>query len=69
MEVDTVVQIYADSKKGSWILGGGWNNDLWGGDLPMASWIDDITPHNPVRNPKLFEIGAFKRIGIHSFSA
>ncbi|KAH9698539.1 protein LONG AFTER FAR-RED 3 [Citrus sinensis] len=48
MEVDTVVQIYADSKKGSWILGGGWNNDLWGGDLPMASWIDDITPHNPV---------------------
>ncbi|PON98778.1 Phosphonate metabolism PhnM [Trema orientale] len=33
---------------GSWILGGGWNNDLWGGDLPMASWIDDSTPHNPV---------------------
>lgn len=33
---------------GSWILGGGWNNDLWGGDLPRASWIDDITPHNPV---------------------
>lgn len=33
---------------GSWLLGGGWNNDLWGGELPMASWIDDITPHNPV---------------------
>ncbi|RDX77817.1 ytcJ, partial [Mucuna pruriens] len=33
---------------GSWILGGGWNNDLWGGDLPAASWIDAITPNNPV---------------------
>ncbi|KAK6933977.1 Amidohydrolase 3 [Dillenia turbinata] len=37
-----------DKKRGSWILGGGWNNDIWGGDLPMASWIDDITPNNPV---------------------
>lgn len=36
-------------KHGSWILGGGWNNDLWGGELPLASWIDDITGHNPVR--------------------
>ncbi|XP_027911178.1 protein LONG AFTER FAR-RED 3 isoform X2 [Vigna unguiculata] len=36
------------SKQGFWILGGGWNNDLWEGDLPAASWIDDITPNNPV---------------------
>ncbi|XP_050234493.1 protein LONG AFTER FAR-RED 3 isoform X2 [Mercurialis annua] len=35
-------------KEGSWVLGGGWNNDLWGGELPAASWIDDITPNNPV---------------------
>ncbi|RVW22243.1 putative amidohydrolase YtcJ [Vitis vinifera] len=35
-------------KQGSWVLGGGWNNDLWGGELPVASWIDDITPYNPV---------------------
>ncbi|XP_057496079.1 protein LONG AFTER FAR-RED 3 isoform X2 [Actinidia eriantha] len=35
-------------KHGSWLLGGGWNNDLWGGELPIASWIDDVTPHNPV---------------------
>lgn len=32
----------------SWLLGGGWNNDLWGGELPMASWINDVTPENPV---------------------
>lgn len=37
-----------DKKEGSWVLGGGWNNDLWGGELPMANWIDDITSHNPV---------------------
>lgn len=37
-------------EKASWILGGGWNNDLWGGDMPVASWIDDITPDNPVGN-------------------
>ncbi|KAK7323297.1 hypothetical protein VNO77_26763 [Canavalia gladiata] len=36
------------TKQGSWIFGGGWNNDLWGGDFPAASWIDDITPNNPV---------------------
>ncbi|XP_071715517.1 protein LONG AFTER FAR-RED 3 [Rutidosis leptorrhynchoides] len=35
-------------EKGSWVLGGGWNNDFWGGELPSASWIDDITPHHPV---------------------
>ncbi|XP_006854791.2 uncharacterized protein LOC18444562 isoform X1 [Amborella trichopoda] len=35
-------------EKDSWVLGGGWNNDLWGGDLPTVSWIDDITPNNPV---------------------
>ncbi|CAA2942827.1 amidohydrolase isoform X1 [Olea europaea subsp. europaea] len=35
-------------RQGSWLLGGGWNNDLWGGELPMASWIDDISPYNPV---------------------
>lgn len=37
-----------DAKQGSWILGGGWNSDFWGGELPAASWIDDITPYNPV---------------------
>ncbi|KAH7536777.1 hypothetical protein FEM48_Zijuj03G0022400 [Ziziphus jujuba var. spinosa] len=37
-----------NSKPGSWILGGGWNNDLWGGALPMTSWVDDVTPQNPV---------------------
>ncbi|XP_071932055.1 protein LONG AFTER FAR-RED 3 isoform X4 [Coffea arabica] len=46
--VDKVKEAVANMKQGSWLLGGGWNNDFWGGELPMASWIDDITPHNPV---------------------
>ncbi|KAG0477134.1 hypothetical protein HPP92_013975 [Vanilla planifolia] len=37
-----------DKTPGEWVLGGGWNNDIWGGDLPVSSWIDDITQDNPV---------------------
>lgn len=37
-------------------MGGGWNNDLWGGELPLASWIDDVTADNPVRH-KIFGFG------------
>ncbi|KAI3448791.1 hypothetical protein Pfo_005456 [Paulownia fortunei] len=46
--VNKVKEALSNMQPGSWLLGGGWNNDLWGGELPMASWIDDITPHNPV---------------------
>ncbi|KAI5677020.1 hypothetical protein M9H77_07970 [Catharanthus roseus] len=46
--VSKVEEAVRNMEHGSWLLGGGWNNDLWGGELPMASWIDDITPHNPV---------------------
>ncbi|MBA0598503.1 hypothetical protein Gorai_008262, partial [Gossypium raimondii] len=46
--VRRVKEAVLNVKRGSWILGGGWNNDLWGGELPMASWIDEVTPDNPV---------------------
>ncbi|GFQ03544.1 putative amidohydrolase ytcj [Phtheirospermum japonicum] len=46
--VNKVKEALSNMQPGSWLLGGGWNNDHWGGELPMASWIDDITPHNPV---------------------
>jgi predicted amidohydrolase YtcJ len=35
-------------KKGEWILGGDWNHENWGGELPDRDWIDSITPENPV---------------------
>lgn len=33
---------------GTWIEGGDWDNERWGGELPTRSWIDSVTPNNPV---------------------
>ncbi|XP_022764743.1 uncharacterized protein LOC111309970 isoform X2 [Durio zibethinus] len=46
--VRRVKEAALNAKRGSWILGGGWNNELWGGELPVASWIDDVTSDSPL---------------------
>jgi predicted amidohydrolase YtcJ len=33
---------------GAWITGGDWDHQNWGGELPQRSWIDSVTPDNPV---------------------
>ena len=33
---------------GTWITGGDWDHEQWGGQLPERSWIDTITPEHPV---------------------
>jgi len=33
---------------GTWIMGGDWDNQNWGGELPERGWIDAVTPNNPV---------------------
>jgi len=33
---------------GTWIMGGDWDHEAWGGRLPERSWIDSVTPRNPV---------------------
>lgn len=33
---------------GTWIMGGDWDNQNWGGELPERSWIDAVTPSHPV---------------------
>jgi predicted amidohydrolase YtcJ len=33
---------------GTWITGGDWDHELWGGTLPTREWIDSITPNHPV---------------------
>ena len=33
---------------GTWITGGDWDHERWGGRLPEKSWIDSVTPHHPV---------------------
>lgn len=34
--------------KGTWITGGDWDHELWGGTLPTRAWIDSVTPDHPV---------------------
>ncbi|HEY2025454.1 MAG TPA: amidohydrolase, partial [Gemmatimonadaceae bacterium] len=33
---------------GTWITNGDWDHTNWGGELPERSWIDSVTPNNPV---------------------
>jgi len=33
---------------GKWIMGGDWDNQNWGGELPERSWVDSVTAENPV---------------------
>ncbi len=33
---------------GSWITGGDWDHEMWGGELPRRDWIDEVTPEHPV---------------------
>lgn len=33
---------------GTWILGGDWDHELWGGELPTKLWIDEFTKDHPV---------------------
>ena len=33
---------------GSWITGGDWDHEMWGGELPHRDWIDAVTPDHPV---------------------
>jgi predicted amidohydrolase YtcJ len=39
----------AKLKPGEWILGGDWDHERWAdAPLPQRSWIDSVTPRNPV---------------------
>ncbi|MGW8265675.1 MAG: amidohydrolase [Longimicrobiales bacterium] len=33
---------------GTWITGGDWDHEMWGGELPRRAWIDEVTPDHPV---------------------
>ncbi len=35
-------------KPGTWIIGGNWDHQNWGGELPDRSWIDSISKEHPV---------------------
>ena len=38
----------ASAPPGTWITGGDWDHQNWGGELPRKEWIDAVTPRNPV---------------------
>ncbi|MEQ9105381.1 MAG: amidohydrolase [Rhodothermales bacterium] len=38
----------ATLEPGEWILGGDWDHEAWGGQLPERAWIDSVTADNPV---------------------
>jgi hypothetical protein len=33
---------------GTWIIGGDWDHERWGGELPSRDWIDAVTADHPV---------------------
>ena len=47
--VRRIKEYAAKAKPGEWILGGNWDHERWAGTpLPDRSWIDSVTPNNPV---------------------
>jgi predicted amidohydrolase YtcJ len=43
------IKAYAQTlPEGAWILGGDWDHENWGGELPDRNWIDSVTTKNPV---------------------
>ena len=44
-----ILKEYATSvSKGRWILGGNWDHENWGGELPEKEWVDSVTREHPV---------------------
>lgn len=39
---------FAAEHPAEWVLGGQWDHELWGGELPRRDWIDSLTPDTPV---------------------
>ena len=46
--VSRIKAFAATVSPGTWITGGDWDHQQWGGELPTRSWIDSVTPNNPV---------------------
>lgn len=43
-----IAEFAAGAAPGEWIVGGVWDHEMWGGELPRRDWIDEVTPDNPV---------------------
>jgi predicted amidohydrolase YtcJ len=46
--VERIASFASTMPAGTWITGGDWDHEHWGGDLPTREWIDAATPDHPV---------------------
>lgn len=46
-EWDARVARYMDGYAGTWVTGGGWDHERWGGELPDRAWLDRHTGDRP----------------------
>ncbi len=38
----------SNMQSGEWMLGGTWDHQNWGGELPQRDWVDELTAENPI---------------------
>jgi predicted amidohydrolase YtcJ len=43
-----IANFILDLPEGTWVLGGDWDHQNWGGELPNRSWLDNVAPKHPV---------------------
>ena len=46
--IERIQAFLETQEEGTWILGGDWDHENWGGILPSRNWIDSISPKHPV---------------------
>ena len=71
---EKIVEFHRKLPENSWILGGNWDHELWGGIYPDKSWIDEVVSDRPVfldrldGHMALANTKAMSIAGIHSLT-
>ena len=46
--VGALERFVQDLSPGEWVVGGNWEHERWGGDLPQRGWVDPVSSENPL---------------------
>ncbi len=46
--IDILGKFCRSKNDDTWVLGGDWDHEAWGGELPQKEWIDSVTGNHPV---------------------